>query len=323
MSKVFGIDASVWQGNFNFAQAKAEGVQFAVLRGAYNLLKDTQFEQFYRDAKAQGLAVGVYHYSMATTTAEAVEEAKFLLDNVLAGKQFELPIYFDIEDAVHKRLSMAQATAVAKAWLSYLEERGYWVGIYSSKSFIENYITAEVRNRYALWVAQWNTQLTYTGQVGMWQFGGETNLIRTNRVAGVVCDQNYMLVDYPNMIKERGKNGFGATASKPNPAPSPAPSPKPAQHVVQSGDTLSEIASRFGTTVSALCSQNGISNPNLIYVGQVLTLPGNGGVFYTVVAGDTLSGIAAKYDTTWQVLAYNNGIDNPNLIYPGQKLRIR
>lgn len=47
----------------------------------------------------------------------------------------------------------------------------------------------------------------------MWQFGGSTNLLRSNLIAGVVCDQNYMYVDFPEIIKKGGYNGFGSNAS--------------------------------------------------------------------------------------------------------------
>ena len=60
-------------------------------------------------------------------------------------------------------------------------------------------------------MAQWSTNLTYKcddGVIGLWQFGGETNYIRTNKVAGQVCDQDYLLIDYPSKIKKMGKNGF-------------------------------------------------------------------------------------------------------------------
>lgn len=321
MTKVFGIDVSVWQGDFNFNQAVQEGVKFAILRGAYNLSKDTRFEEYYKNAKSVGLDVGVYHYTMATTVQEAEREAQFLLDNVLAGKQFELPIYFDIEDSVHKNLSKAQVTEITKAYLSYLESKGYWVGIYSSKSFLETYLTEEVRNRYALWVAQWNTELTYTGQCGMWQFGGETNYIRSTKINGQTVDQNYMLEDYPTLIKNRGKNGYGSNSSNIK----PQESEKLVSYTVVAGDNLSSIASRFNTTVDTICKLNNISNPNLIYPGQVLKLSEgvNSAVYYTVKAGDSLSAIAAVYGTTYQAIAALNGISDPNKIYPGQNLRVK
>lgn len=321
MTKVFGIDVSVWQGDFNFNQAVQEGVKFAILRGAYNLSKDTRFEEYYKNAKSVGLDVGVYHYTMATTVQEAEREAQFLLDNVLASKQFELPIYFDIEDSVHKNLSKAQVTEITKAYLSYLESKGYWVGIYSSKSFLETYLTEEVRNRYALWVAQWNTELTYTGQCGMWQFGGETNYIRSTKINGQTVDQNYMLEDYPTLIKNRGKNGYGSNSSNIK----PQESEKLVSYTVVAGDNLSSIASRFNTTVDTICKLNNISNPNLIYPGQVLKLSEgvNSAVYYTVKAGDSLSAIAAVYGTTYQAIAALNGISDPNKIYPGQNLRVK
>ena len=100
-----------------------------------------------------------------------------------------------------------------------------------------------------------------------------------------------------------------------------------ATYTVQSGDTLSGIASKFGTTYQHLAEINGIANPNLIYVGQVLKVDGNAqtssAVYYTVQAGDTLSGIASAYETTYQAIANLNGISNPNLIYAGQRLRIK
>lgn len=322
MSKVFGIDVSFWQGNFNFQKAKNEGVKFAILRGAYNLFKDTKFEEYYNNAKAVGLDVGVYHYSMATTSAEAIAEAKFLLDNVLNGKKFELPIYFDIEDQVHKNLSRQQVSAITRAYLEYLESRGYWVGVYSSKSFIEAYLEEDIKQHYAMWVAQWNTECTYQGQYGMWQFGGETNYIRSTLINGQTVDQNYMLLDYSKLIKERGKNGYGANT--PNVKPQ-EPTTTTKIYTIVSGDNLSSIASRFGVSVQDICRLNNISNPNLIYPGQVLNFVGtqDNSVYYTVRSGDTLSGIADKYNTNYQSIAKLNNISNPSLIYPGQNLRIK
>lgn len=95
-------------------------------------------------------------------------------------------------------------------------------------------------------------------------------------------------------------------------------------YTVQKGDTLSAIAAKYGTTVDNLVSLNGISNPNLIYVGQVLKINGSSASYktYKVVSGDTLSGIAQKFGTTYQKIASDNGISNPNLIYAGQVLKI-
>lgn len=106
----------------------------------------------------------------------------------------------------------------------------------------------------------------------------------------------------------------------------PIQAPATSTYTVRAGDTLSSIASKFGTSYQALASLNGISNPNLIYVGQVLRVNGSASassVYYTVRAGDNLSAIASRYGTSYQSIASLNGLSNPNLIYAGQTLRIK
>jgi putative chitinase len=98
-------------------------------------------------------------------------------------------------------------------------------------------------------------------------------------------------------------------------------------YVVRYGDTLSGIAYRFGVSAYAIARVNKLQNPNLIYVGQRLVIPGggsppSGGVWYTVRPGDTLSSIAWRYGVSVWTLAKVNKISNPNLIYAGQKLYI-
>ncbi|WP_152049047.1 LysM peptidoglycan-binding domain-containing protein [Aureimonas psammosilenae] len=106
----------------------------------------------------------------------------------------------------------------------------------------------------------------------------------------------------------------------------PIQAPATSTYTVQSGDTLSSIAAKFGTNYQTLASLNGISNPNLIYVGQVLRVNGSasaGSIYYTVRVGDNLSAIASRYGTSYQSIAALNDLDNPNLIYAGQTLKIK
>ena len=102
-------------------------------------------------------------------------------------------------------------------------------------------------------------------------------------------------------------------------------------HVIQSGDTLSELAARHGMSVRAVAEANGISNPNLIVVGQRIEIPasagggssgGGGATTYVVERGDTLARIASKFGTTVAALAAANGISNPNLIVVGRSLAV-
>ena len=97
-------DISVWQKDMNLSQAKVEGVNFAIIRGAYGNKKDTAFESNYAKAKANNLGVGVYWWTRAVNEAQAKEEAQLLIDNCLKGKQFEYPIYIDVEDSLLSNL---------------------------------------------------------------------------------------------------------------------------------------------------------------------------------------------------------------------------
>lgn len=111
--------------------------------------------------------------------------------------------------------------------------------------------------------------------------------------------------------------------------PAPPPSGDTTSYVVRAGDTLSAVAYRFGTKVNDIVSLNGLVNPNLIYVGQVLRLPGQGApsqpsdtCVYVVKRGDYLGAIAVKYSTTVWAIAIANNLANPSFIWVGQRLAI-
>jgi LysM repeat protein len=97
---------------------------------------------------------------------------------------------------------------------------------------------------------------------------------------------------------------------------------------VRPGDTLSSIAARNGTSVTALARANGIRDPNLVRIGMRLTVPGGGGGAggaggtYRVRPGDTLGGIAARHGTNVAALARANGIRTPGLIRIGMRLTV-
>ena len=96
-------------------------------------------------------------------------------------------------------------------------------------------------------------------------------------------------------------------------------------YTVKNGDTLSGIATKFGTTYQSLASINGIADPNTIYVGQVLKIDGNANneTYHTVASGEYLGLIANKYGVTVSQICSLNNISNPDMIYVGQNLRIR
>lgn len=211
----FGIDISEYQKGIDFNKIAAEGVEFIVLRAAYHLTADPEFENFYKKAKEKKFPVGAYLYTMAENPQQAREEADFLLNDLLKGKQFELPVYIDIEDDMYYPKGKAANTEIVKAFCDKMEENDYFTGVYASKYFFSTYLDDPKLKAYSHWVAQWSKENTYADKkvMGMWQFGGSSNEIRDNKIAGYVVDQNYMYRNFPDIIKAYKLNGFGGGES--------------------------------------------------------------------------------------------------------------
>ena len=317
--RLFGIDISVWQRDINLSQAKAEGVNFAIIRGAYGNKKDTAFETLYQRAKSNGLGVGVYWWTRAVNEAQAREEAQILIDNVLRGKQFEYPIYIDVEDSLLQNLGKSKVDAIITSALTTLENAGYYAGFYMNRNWYNNYCNgSSLSKRFTCWLAQWSS--AEVSNFPMWQFGGETNYQRTNKVAGMTCDQDYCYVDFPSIIKNGGFNGYGK--GTPSPAPQPTPSRKSNEELANeviagkwgNGDDRRNRLSQAGYNYDAVQS----------IVNQKLgTGKSSSTEYYIVQRGDNLTKIANRYGTTVNQLVAWNNIANPNLIYAGQKLRVR
>lgn len=187
------------------------------MRGAHtakdkSLNKDTEFENHYLSAKNNNIPIGCYYFSRAINYEEGKKEALFLYDRCLKNKVFEYPIYIDVEDNVYQQKAGKEAvTNAIKGFCETLEVKGYYVGVYCNLNFLKNYMDYEqLRKKYDYWIALWNKNEPDRARYsyGMWQFGGETNLVRSNKVAGYTCDQNYAFKDYPKIMKDVGLNGY-------------------------------------------------------------------------------------------------------------------
>ncbi|HDQ72833.1 MAG TPA: LysM peptidoglycan-binding domain-containing protein [Chloroflexi bacterium] len=154
------------------------------------------------------------------------------------------------------------------------------------------------------------------------------NLFRIALRYGVTVDA----LARANGLSDASHIYVGQRLTIPGGSGSPAPSPDtPSVHVVQAGENLYRIALRYGISYQSLAAANGIANPNHIYAGQRLMIPGGAtpspqpspsGQTYTVRRGDTLSAIALRFGVSMWALARANGISNPSFIYVGQVLRI-
>lgn len=199
-----GIDISRYQGAPDFSRVK-NAVDFVIMQagfGKYSLQKDEQFERSYSECKKYGIPVGAYWYSYAKSAAEALAEANACLA-VIKGKQFEYPVYYDLEEGL-AALGQKTVSAIAATFCNALEQAGYFAGIYISRIPAQSYLSQEVAAKYALWLAEYGSKCNYDGKFGMWQYSSEG---RVDGIGGNV-DMDYCYEEYPALIKGAGLNGF-------------------------------------------------------------------------------------------------------------------
>lgn len=201
-----GIDVSKHQGRIDWKKVKSAGIEFCIIRAGYGKTesqKDERFVENYDGCKENGIPCGVYWYSYATSVEQAKEEAKTCL-SILAGRELQFPVYYDIEEKATFAKGKATVSAMAKAFCDEIEKAGYWAGIYMSASPAAEYLTETVRNRYAMWIAdyRYKDKAHYSGPHGMWQ---SSSTGRVNGISGDV-DTDICYTDYPTAIAAK-KNG--------------------------------------------------------------------------------------------------------------------
>ena len=205
------IDVSKHNGVIDFNQVKESGVQGVIIRAGYGKdikQKDPYFEINYKSAKIAGLHVGAYWYSYTETVKGARDEA-MTCAQVLAGKSFDLPIYFDVEEKRQLEQGGQFIGDIITEFCTYLEKLNYFTGVYMSAAYLKA-VPMRVLVKYTVWVAQWHKEgqperLTYNlTRPGMWQY---YNRGLVPGIAGHV-DLDYMLMDFPTIIRNGGFNGY-------------------------------------------------------------------------------------------------------------------
>ena len=205
-----GIDISYCQPKVDWAKVSVDFCIIQIGGGAVRRQKDTMYESHYAGAKGRGIPVGAYWFTWARTVAEAEEEADICI-SLLNGKQFEYPIFLDLEqDAIYKT-GKANVSAIIRAFLTKVEAAGYWVGLYCNPDVLVHYCEADIPKRYSIWLAQWDVSAP-TYPCGIWQ-------PNTAQTAGFPepVDQDVCYIDYPTQIKAKGLNGYGKPPKPPEP----------------------------------------------------------------------------------------------------------
>ena len=227
------IDVSTWQGNIDWSKVKADGVKGAIIRAGFGKVasqKDNKFERNYTNAKAVGMPIGAYWYSYATSVADAKKEAEVCL-SILKGKQFEYPIYYDLEDASMTGCGKSVLTQIATTFCEILENAGYFVGIYSNPNWLKNYLDYNTIKKYTLWLAHWGvSEPSY--ECGLWQYSSSGSV---SGISGRV-DMNRGYQDFTADIKAAGLNGFNGSSST-----EPSKPEKPSKPVTSNGFKVGDI----------------------------------------------------------------------------------
>ena len=199
-----GIDVSLHQGVINWS---AVSTDFVIMQAGYGRLvsqKDPQFENNYNGCKARNIPCGIYWYNYAKSPEDAEKEAAACLE-VIKGKKFEYPIYYDVEEQAVLNLGKARVSAVIRAFLKKVEAAEYFVGLYMAASHLNSYVEDDIKKCYAVWVAHVDTNKpSYSGAYGIWQYSWKGKI---NGISGDV-DTDYAYIDYPTIIKNAGLNGY-------------------------------------------------------------------------------------------------------------------
>ncbi len=199
---IHGIDVSKYQGNIDWQRVKADGVGFAFLRAGYRgyesgeIVPDEFFAAYLEGATAAGIPTGVYFFSQAVNTEEAVAEADYILD-AIAGYEVRYPIVFDMEDMDTspyrtENLSPAEVTDIALAFCARVRERGYTPMVYGNVSWFLARMELHRLNDVDKWFAQYRPMPWYPYSFTIWQYSHKGSV---DGIEGEV-DLNISFVDY-------------------------------------------------------------------------------------------------------------------------------
>ncbi len=210
----YGIDVSFWQGKIDWEKVKQSGKTFAIIRAGSTKGMDDYFEENYKNAKAAGVYLGCYFYTYATTKEEALKDADMLL-SWLEGKQFEYPVFYDMEDKTQLQsgITKDKRTEMCLAFMNKMEKAGWYVGTYANATWYKNYLDENALGKAGeLWLAAWTNSgqpdKDYSDKYGLWQYSSEG---KVNGIGGNV-DLDVSYKNYPEIMRMWGYNGYKSEA---------------------------------------------------------------------------------------------------------------
>lgn len=265
-----GIDVSSYQQNIDFAKA-AKYIDFAIIKaGGSNagFYTADMFEENYKGFKSVNIPLGAYYYvgKNCTSKVDGIADAERFAE-ILKGKTFEYPVFIDIEET-----SPYEKTGATEAVIGFCDtmiSKGYRCGIYASavSGFCDRLNSSKL-TAYDWWVADYRYSKPKNCALWQWTSSGKIDGINAD------VDLNYCYKDY--IIKEEDRTNLIQTALKTATKATETVKKLIQQdtvYTVKSGDTLSVIATKYGTTYKVLAEYNDIENPDIIFVGQKIKIP--------------------------------------------------
>lgn len=188
-SGTLGIDVSKWNGSIDWSAVKNSGISYVIIRCGYRgsttgaMIEDPKFKTNVKGANAAGLKVGIYFFSQAVNEVEAVEEASMTI-SLIKNYSISYPVFLDVEasggrgDAIDRNTR----TKVIKAYCETIRNSGYTAGVYANKTWLNSYMNVGELSSYKIWLAQYNSTVTYSGRYDLWQYSdkGKINGISGN-----------------------------------------------------------------------------------------------------------------------------------------------
>lgn len=214
------IDVSEFQDpkNINYDELSKQITGVIIRAGGTYMLKkeyylDDEFETHYKEFKRRNIPVGAYWFSCATNAKEGLNEAKYMYNNVLKGRKFELPIFWDTEDEVNQRpASRKNLTEAGKAFLGYLTDKNYKAGIYASASWLDSELDMDKLDEYDVWVAHYESNFPdYDGDYEIHQYTGSGRLKGYD--GSIDISRISVKKDYPAEIKKAKLNGYNTNTN--------------------------------------------------------------------------------------------------------------
>ena len=177
-----GIDISTYQQNVNYKKLKEQGIEFAIIRLGYGKnfsQKDSMFETHFEGLKNAGIKVGAYLYSYAYVKEGAKLEAENTL-KIIKGKQFDLPIFYDMEESKQALLGKEVLTEMANEWCRIIKNAGFKAGVYANLNWFKNYLNPyKIASEFNfIWLALWNNDEKPNVEfpVAFWQYSSKGKL---------------------------------------------------------------------------------------------------------------------------------------------------